>query len=128
MKNRILALLVTMTMLASPAYAMGRKPKVITIDLKVDFGPANKDGFEDKAFEVEKGTTPKEAVSQIYPVLSGKTCCSLREIMAIDGISVDPMKNRWWVCELNGTRKFSPHKKKLNSGDVVVWKYIQDGQ
>ena len=110
------------------AHAMGKKPQVFEITLKVDFGPAGKPGFEDKKFQVEKGTTPKEAVSQVYPVLSGKSCCSLREVLGIDGVSIDPMKNRWWVCELNGSRKFSPHQKKLQPGDRVEWKYIQNVQ
>lgn len=110
------------------AHAMGRKPKEFTVELKVDFGPAGKPGFEDKAFLVEKGTTPKEAVSQVFPVLSGRGCCSLRELIAIDGVEIDPLKNRWWVSELNGTRKFSPQKKELEPGDKVEWKYIQSKQ
>ena len=116
---------------------MAHKPKIFGINLKVDFGPATdpssgrpagKPAFEDTHFQIEKDTTAKEAVSQVYPVLSGKGCCSLREVIAIDGVSIDPMKNRWWVCELNGARKFSPQKKKLKSGDVVAWKYIQNAQ
>lgn len=110
------------------AQAMSRKPKEFTIELKVDFGPAGKPGFEDKRFLVENGTTPKEAVSQVFPVLSGRGCCSLREVIAIDGVQIDPLKNRWWVSELNGTRKFSPQKKKLEPGDRVEWKYIQNAQ
>ncbi len=110
------------------AYAMGRKPKEFTVEMKVDFGPAGKPGFEDKEFLVENGTTPKEAVSQVFPVLSGRGCCSLREVIAIDGVQIDPLKNSWWVSELNGTRKFSPQKKKLQPGDRVEWKYIQNNQ
>lgn len=120
--------LIVMAGLFQPVYAMGRKPKEFTIHLKVDFGPAGKPGFEDKNFLIEDDTTPKEAVSQVFPVLSGRGCCSLRELIGIDGVEIDPMKNRWWVSELNGTRKFSPQKKKLKPGDFVEWKYIQDGQ
>ncbi len=108
--------------------AMGRRPKLFTVTMKVDFGPAGKPAFVDEKFYVEKGTTPKEAVSQVYPILSGRVCCSLHDLLSIDGVKIDPAKNRWWVCELNGSRKFSPHERKLKPGDVVVWKYIQDGQ
>ena len=103
-------------------------PPSFPIQMKVDFGPAGKPGFDDKKFQVEKNTAAKEAVSQVYPVLSGRSCCSLRDVLAIDGVKIDPLKNRWWVCELNGSRRFSPHKKKLEPGDRVEWKYIQDEQ
>ena len=108
-------------------HAMARKPKEFPIFMKVDFGPAGKPGHEEKLY-VEKGTTPKEAVSQVFPILSGKTCCSPREIMGIDGVNVDPVKNRWWTCMLNDSKKVSPAKKKLKSGDRVEWKYVEESQ
>lgn len=109
------------------AWAMARKPSTFPIYIKVDFGPAGK-AVHEETLEVEKGTTPKEAVSQVFPVLSGKTCCSPREIMGIDGVNVDPAKNRWWTCAVNGSKKVSPQKKKLKSGDTVEWKYVEDSQ
>ena len=111
-----------------PVQAMGRRHKTFQINLKVDFGPAGKPAFKDPQFWVEEGTTAKEVVSQVFPVLSGRSCCSLREVIEIGGVKVDPLKNRWWVCELNGSRKFSPQKKKLKSGDRLEWKYIQNRQ
>lgn len=111
----------------SQGWALFQKHKAYPITVRVDFGPADKPAHEEKIF-VEKGTTPKEAVSQIFPVLSGKTCCSFREIMAIDGVKVDPAKNRWWTCAVNGSKKVSPQKKKLKSGDRVEWVYSEDGQ
>ncbi len=108
--------------------AMGRKPKVFSITVRVDFGPAGKPVHE-QALDIEKGTTPKEAVSQIFPVLSGKACCSFREILAIDGVRVDPAKNRWWICLINGSKKHvSPNKTRLKLGDRLEWKYIEDLQ
>ena len=109
------------------AEAMGRKPKPFQIEVAVDFGPAGKPAHTETIY-VEKNTTPKEAVSQIFPILSGKTCCSFREIMAIDGVKVDPAKNRWWTCAVNGSKKVSPQKKKLKAGDKVEWKYSADEQ
>ena len=113
---------------AANAHAMARTPKVFPIELKVDFGPAGKPVYEEKNFQIERDTTAKEAVSQVFPILSGRGCCSLREVIAIDGVKIDPAKNRWWTCSLNGSRKFSPQKKKLKPGDRIEWKYIQDSQ
>jgi hypothetical protein len=111
----------------SPAYAMGRKPATFQIEMTVDFGPANKPGYHDKMY-VEKGTTPKEAVSQVFPMQAGKACCSLREVIGIDGVKVNPAKNQWWICLVNGSKKISPQKKKLKAGDVVEWKFIEESQ
>ena len=114
--------------LTPSAEAMGRKPKTFPVEVRVDFGPAGKAALKE-TIEVEKGTTPKEAVSQVAPIMAGKTCCSFREILAIDGVAVDPAKNRWWTCSLNGSKKgVSPRKTKLKRGDLVEWKYIQDEQ
>lgn len=111
------------------SHAMGRRPKeIFPIHLTVDFGPAGKPRFDDPNFLVEKGTTPKEAVSQVFPVLSGKSCCSLRDLLEIGGVRIDPLKNRWWTCTLNGSRKFSPKTKKLKRGDRLEWAYIQNTQ
>lgn len=125
--GRLLIFLTLTTFLSPSIYAMGRKPKPFQIEVKVDFGPAGKPAHSEKIY-VEKGTTPKEAVSQIFPVLSGKTCCSFREIMEIGGVRVDPAKNQWWTCAVNGSKKVSPQKKKLKKGDVVEWIYAQDAQ
>jgi hypothetical protein len=108
-------------------YSMSRKPKTFPVYLKVDFGPAGKPYYANTVI-VEKGMTAKEAVSQAFPIQTGKACCSVREILSIDGVKIDPAKNRWWVAELNGSKKFSPHKKKLKSGDTVTWKYIEEVQ
>ncbi len=117
---------------AAPAQAAfwnrgGTKYKTFNVEVRVDYGPAGKPSIKE-TIEVEKGTTPKEAVSQVVPIQSGKTCCSFREILAIDGVAVDPAQNRWWTCWLNGSKKVSPRKTKLKAGDVVEWKYIQDEQ
>lgn len=95
--------------------------------MKVDFGPAGKEGFDDDLM-IEKGMTAKEAVSLIYPVLSGVTCCSLRDTLEVGGVRVDPAKNQWWICIRNGSRKFSPSHLVLKAGDFVEWKYIEDEQ
>ncbi len=101
------------------------------VTVSVDFGPAKEKTGQPVRTEkiyVERGTTPKEAVSQVFPILSGKSCCSFREVMAIDGVTIDPSKNRWWVCLLNGSRKISPHQKRLKAGDKVEWRYLEEAQ
>ena len=103
------------------------KQKPFQIQMKVDFGPANKPVY-DQMITVERGTTPKEAVSQVFPVLSGVACCSFRDVIEIGGVKINPAKNMWWTCALNGSKKISPQKKKLKPGDRVEWKYIQDAQ
>jgi len=108
-------------------HAMGGKPKTFPIEVKVDFGPAGKPGYSG-TLVIEKGTTPKEAVAQIYPVLLGMACCSLREILEIGGVKIDPAKNHWWICMVNGSKKVSPGKRKLKAGDVLEWRYIEEDQ
>lgn len=128
MKHGFLFLLISIFCCSQSADAfLGRKAKPFQIEVKVDFGPAGKPVHSEKIY-VEKGTTPKEAVLQVFPVQSGKTCCSFREIMEIGGVRADPAKNRWWTCTVNGSKKVSPQEKKLKAGDVVEWKYVEDAQ
>ena len=107
---------------------LGNKPKLFEILLKVDFGTSGKPVHEGK-LEVEEGTTANEAVSRIFPIRSGVSCCSLRELIEIDGVAIDPAKNRWWTCSVNGSKKgITPHRTKLKPGDVVEWKFIENSQ
>ena len=107
--------------------AIARQPKTFPVQIKVDFGPAQKAAVS-KTILVEKGSTPKDVVSQVFSVKSGKACCSLKEVLGIDGTLIDPAKNWWWTCAVNGSKKIAPHKKKLKAGDVVEWKYVEEGQ
>lgn len=107
---------------------LGQKPKLFDIMLKVDFGPAGKPAHKG-TLKVEEGTTANEAVARIFPIRSGMSCCSLRELIEIDGVAIDPAKNRWWTCSINGSKKeFTPHRSMLKAGDVVEWKFIEDSQ
>lgn len=100
------------------------KPETFSILMRIDFGPAGKPVHE-APLEVEKGTTPKEAVSQVFPIRTGKSCCSLKEISEIDGVAVDASLKKWWICLVNGSKSVSPQKYRLKSGDKLEWKYIQ---
>ena len=99
--------------------------RAFPIRMEVDFGPAGKPSSGQTLY-VETGSTPKEAVSQVFPILSGMSCCSVKEVLSIDGVRVEPLKSLWWVCLLNGSKNISPQKKKLKAGDVVEWKFIHE--
>lgn len=132
--------------LTRPLGRFGVKPKTFQVQMQVDFGPARPSPFVaqgqtgevggpgnqasyEGTLEVEKGMTPKDAVSLVFPVRSGMGCCSLRELIEIDGIAIDPAKNRWWNCSINGERrKVSPHNTKLKSGDRVSWQFSESAQ
>ena len=108
--------------------AAGKKPPMqrahtrIPVTVRVDFGPANKPTVEQQ-FDVDEGSTPKDAVSLLVPIQSGEVCCDTREVLAIDGVRPDPAKNWWWNCRLNGTSTVSAHKTQLKAGDTVEWFY-----
>lgn len=103
-------------------------PKQVPITVRIDFGPAGKAAVE-KEMIVREGTTPKEALKQIFPIVEGSACCNPAEVKGIDGVTVDPMANRWWRLKINGTsEKASPHKSRLRAGDRMEWIYFEDKQ
>lgn len=114
-------------LLASNARALEGHPKLFPVEVIVNFGNSGKPLHRETLY-IEGGTTPKEAVSQVFPVLSGKTCCSVREVLAIDGVAADPAKNSWWNCLVNDSKKVKPQKSKLHRGDKLEWRYIEDLQ
>ncbi|MBI4354686.1 MAG: hypothetical protein HY595_05550 [Candidatus Omnitrophica bacterium] len=112
------------------AYQQNRryeKPRRIPVTVRVDFGPAGKPLREER-LEVDKGSTPKDVVSILFPIQSGDVCCNTREIASIDGVRPDPAKNRWWSCRLNGSTKIGPFRTVLKANDVVEWTYREGPQ
>ena len=103
------------------------KPERMDIDVRIDFGPAGKPARE-AHLAVDQGSTPKDALSLLVPIQSGAICCNTREVAVIDGIRSDPEKNRWWICQVNGSRKISPFQTLVKSGDTVEWIYREDSQ
>lgn len=103
------------------------KAKRVPIVITVDFGPAGKPAREEYLL-VDAGSTPKDAVSILFPIQSGDICCNTREIASIDGIRPDPAHNRWWTCRLNGSPKLSPFRTVLKANDRVEWRYIEQSQ
>lgn len=104
-----------------------KPPERLPVMVRVDFGPAGKPAREERLL-VDKGSTPKDAVSLLFPIQSGATCCNTRELAAIDGVRSDPATNRWWTCRLNGQGNFSPFLKELAAEDRVEWTYVEQSQ
>lgn len=102
-------------------------PPRMPVTVIVDFGPAGKPTRE-AHLEVDKGSTPKDVVSLLFPIQSGSTCCNTRELAAIDGVRSDPETNRWWSCRLNGSTKLSPFRTELKPNDRVEWTYADWSQ
>lgn len=125
--NLIVYLIVTVLAVAFALPAHAKPHKTIPVEVVVDFGPDGKPAVR-KQIEVSKGSTPKDAVSTILPILTGVTCCDTREIISIDGVAVNPAENQWWICQLNGSKKVSPQKTQLKAEDVVQWSYIAEAQ
>ena len=121
--------------LASPQVTAGNllfksalPPKMVTVQARIDFGPAGKPLIE-KNITVREGATPKEALKKICAVEGGATCCHPAEVRGIDGVSIDPIQNRWWRLLINGTSmKASPHKSHLKAGDRMEWVYFEEKQ
>lgn len=122
-------------LLASPQVTAGNflftsalPPKMVPITVRIDFGPAAKPSVA-KEITIPEGITPKEALRKICPILEGSACCDPAEVKGIDGVTIDPMQNRWWRLKINGTaKKASPHKSHLKAGDVMEWVYFEDKQ
>ncbi len=97
------------------------------IVVHVDFGSVGHAAREEH-LAVDAGSTPKDAVSLLFPIESGAICCNTREVAAIDGVRADPAKNRWWTCRVNGSAKLSPFRTELKSGDRIEWTYLEQQQ
>ena len=133
--SAMMSLTFLLFLLASPQAMTGNllfvsaiPPKIVPIKVRIDFGPAGKPAIE-KEIVIREGATPKEALRKICPIVAGATCCDPAEVKGIDGVSVDPLQNRWWRLKINGTAKHaSPHKSHLKAGDVMEWVYFEDKQ
>lgn len=95
----------------------------VPVTLVVDFGPANRPSFRED-IRVTKGSTPRDVVSIFFPIKSGAVCCDTREVNEIEGVSTDPVRSRFWVVDVNGSRNVSPFRTQVRRGDVVRWTYV----
>ncbi len=95
------------------------------VELKVDFGVSGKPPWTG-VLKVDGKTTPKDAVSLVFPVQSGKVCSSLHDVLGIGGVLTDATQNLWWICAVNGSRKVSAYQTRLKPGDRVEWSYRRE--
>jgi hypothetical protein len=103
-------------------------PKMVPIYVSIDFGPAGRPAIA-KEVIVPEGATPKQALKKICAVQEGAACCHAEEVKGINGVSVNPLENRWWRLQINGTSKnVSPYKSHLKTGDRMAWIYFEDKQ
>jgi hypothetical protein len=101
-------------------------PKIVSVSLRVDFGPARASVLE-KEVRVREGATPKEALRQMLPFTEGEVCCHPAEVKGIDGVMSDPEAKRWWRLKINGDSvRASPYRSRLKAGDSVEWVYFED--
>ena len=122
-------------LLASPSVSAGNfiftsvlPPKMVPISVRIDFGPAGQPLIE-REIKVPEGATPKQALQGMISIVEGSACCDPSEVKGIDGVTIDPMNNRWWRLKINGTsKKASPHKSHLKAGDRMEWVYFEDTQ
>ena len=42
---------------------------------------------------------------------------------AINGLAMDPYKEKWWVVLINGNMQNSSSRTVLKNGDIVEWRY-----
>lgn len=72
---------------------------------------------------VAPGTLVIDALKMAYNVDQGLVCCDSRDVKGINGLLVDPHKEKWWVVRINGNMQNASSRSKLNDGDVVEWIY-----
>ena len=130
-----MSFILLLLLLASPQVSAGNflftaalPPKMVPVTVRIDFGPAGKPLIE-KEIKVPEGATHKQALQGMIPIVEGSACCDPAEVKGIEGVTIDPMNNRWWRLKINGTaKKASPHKSHLKAGDRMEWIYFEDQQ
>ena len=108
-------------------WAADESPERFMISLEVDFGPIDRP-IINAEFEVPRGATSEDALKGVCPIQKGATCCDPREVSGIDGVEVNPARNRWWTVAINGSRKVSPYETELQPDDHVLWRYVENTQ
>lgn len=73
-----------------------------------------------------QGATVSDALESTYDVKHGVVCCDSRDIWAINGLAVDPYRQKWWIIKINGNTQNASSTAKLKDGDVVELEYKED--
>ena len=73
--------------------------------------------------DLDPGTTAAGAAKAAYKIEQGLVCCDARDVKSINGLAMDPYKEKWWVVLINGNMQNSSPRTVLKNGDVVEWRY-----
>ena len=103
---------------------MGGMVKTIQVGLLIEI-PASGLLFRHH-LSVPIGTTVSQALETAYTVKHGVVCCDSRDIWAINGLAVDPYKEKWWIIKVNGNTQNTSSTRKLVDGDIVELVYMEN--
>ena len=73
--------------------------------------------------KLDAGTSAAGAAKAAYKIEQGLVCCDSRDVKAINGLAMDPYKEKWWTVRINGNMQNSSPRTVLKDGDKVEWRY-----
>ncbi|MEY3162388.1 MAG: hypothetical protein RIT25_2382 [Planctomycetota bacterium] len=93
------------------------------VGIRLLFGVKGRAPVE-RSVDVPEGSTVVDATRAAVEVVQDKVCCSPEDVWAIDGITTDAARGRYWFWLLNGRPgPDMPYRHVLRDGDVVEWRY-----
>ena len=98
-----------------------RTQGMIQVELFVTI-PADRLTFRHE-LKLDAGTTASGAAKAAYKIEQGLVCCDSRDVKTINGLAMDPHKEKWWVVLINGNMQNSSPRTILKDGDKVEWRY-----
>jgi hypothetical protein len=97
---------------------------MLRVTVTIDFGPAEKPGFEAMVTVPEKSTV-LEALSMSVSVVTSPRYGMEYFVEAVDGIANDLASDRGWRFEVNGRGSNVPAERYLvKNGDWIKWRYF----
>ena len=78
------------------------------------------------AIEIPLGSRAVDALRSVYNVEQGLVCCDARDVRAINGLAVDPHREKWWVLKVNGNTQNTSSQTVLGDGDLLEAVYLED--
>lgn len=98
--------------------------ETISVGLLVEI-PASKLLFRHH-LTVPAESTVSQALETVYEVRHGVVCCDSRDIFAVNGLAIDPYKEKWWIIKVNKNTQNSSSTRKLSDGDIVELVYMEN--
>jgi len=114
-------------MAGAAVLAGGAEPRMIRVQVTIDFGPANKPTLF-KVVDVPDGATVLDATKIVASVTQAFVCCDPKDVESINGVKCNPEREGWWLYEVNGSKgPVSAYRFRLAEGDRVRWYYVVKG-